>query len=188
VKKGIEEAVTERKRGRRRRRIPRKQKERRWGEMRRRAQGPVAALGQHGGFGGLPSRLVMVVLLCLLCVEAASVSAFQHPPSSTALLGRRARGRGFHAALSLGNGDAASGMQGQGAQDGSAVSPRLQKARLRLAEAQGIIPAGSSDRYQSPGGIKVRLVYWLVNIYLEGEVRLVGRVGGCVALICFNSG
>lgn len=32
------------------------------------------------------------------------------------------------------------------------ASTRLQKARLRLAEAQGIIPAGSSERYQTPGG------------------------------------
>lgn len=31
---------------------------------------------------------------------------------------------------------------------------RLQRARLRLAEAQGIIPAGSSDRYQTPGGLQ----------------------------------
>jgi hypothetical protein len=35
-------------------------------------------------------------------------------------------------------------------------SVRLKKARLRLAEAQGIIPAGSSERYQTSTGLKVR--------------------------------
>lgn len=39
-----------------------------------------------------------------------------------------------------------------GSEQDMSASTRLQKARLRLAEAQGIIPAGSSERYQTPGG------------------------------------
>lgn len=54
------------------------------------------------------------------------------------------RGRTVRAAVTVG--------QGLETQDGSS---RLKKARLRLAEAQGIIPAGASDRYESLGGLKV---------------------------------
>jgi hypothetical protein len=55
------------------------------------------------------------------------------------------------AAISVGT-----GMDGAEMEDSLARSKRLKKARLRLAEAQGIIPAGSSERYQSTGGLKVR--------------------------------
>jgi hypothetical protein len=62
-----------------------------------------------------------------------------------------------YAAVTVGQGfgsDAADAAAAVG--DETSASTRLKKARLRLAEAQGIIPAGASDRYESLGGIKVR--------------------------------
>lgn len=127
--------------------------------MKRRAPGPMAARGRAGRAGG-PLRPLVVALggaLLLLCWDAAAW-AFHPAPRTETAFRLPARGRTLRAALTLGgNGEPVGGIQGQGGQGGSSeVSPRLQKARLRLAEAQGIIPAGSSDRYQSPGGIKVR--------------------------------
>lgn len=63
----------------------------------------------------------------------------------------------MYAAVTVGQGfgsDAADAAAAVG--DETSASTRLKKARLRLAEAQGIIPAGASDRYESLGGIKVR--------------------------------
>ncbi|KAM3574399.1 hypothetical protein VYU27_003692 [Nannochloropsis oceanica] len=88
-------------------------------------------------------------------------SAFQRPTGSSpsrnsirspsaAPAGTRSRGW-LKAALSL-EGDVNNAFGGGGEQD--TTSMRLQRARLRLAEAQGIIPAGSSDRYQTPGGLQ----------------------------------
>ena len=127
--------------------------------MKRRAPGVMAARGRVGRAGG-PPRLLVMALGGVLLLLYRDVAAWAFHPSSPLRASSPAafrlparRGRTLRAALTLGgNGEA-----GQGGQDGSSmVSARLQKARLRLAEAQGIIPAGSSDRYQSPGGIQVR--------------------------------
>lgn len=90
--------------------------------------------------------LVVVVAAVLAATTGGLVQGFQlrQGPAVAHTPATRARRRGWaRAALSL-----------EGSSEDASASARLQKARLRLAEAQGIIPAGSSDRYQTPGGLK----------------------------------
>ncbi len=119
--------------------------------MRRQGRGQAAVPGNRGRVWNLSGPL-LVVLLGLLCFVVEAAAAWVPPHRPSAAMGTRARSKGeLRAALTLGSDNAGGGEEGAGA-----MSKRLQKARLRLAEAQGIIPAGSSDRYQSPGGVQVR--------------------------------